>query len=123
MALLAGCGGEEPEPYVGVVDVEAIVRTCVMEVSCLADPLLDSASECVWGFENGIATGAGYWVGAPELIRFVGCARDAKDCTEALRCASYGHDPAWCAAHSGYNCDGEIEAICWSGWAILSRDC
>jgi hypothetical protein len=121
-----GCGADDPGG--NDFDRDAIVRACVLASSCFGDDApYRPVGRCVDQLERGIATGAGALFGPSGAVleHVVACARDRAVCDEALTCASYGHDMAYCTANPGITCDGDIRVICDSitGWAYLSEDC
>jgi hypothetical protein len=104
------------------VDIDAIVRTCVIGSSCVANPLYSNPSNCVAVLEFGIASGKGDIVSAAELRRLVDCATNASTCAAAVACANRNHGDDYCSAHPNGSCDGNISVNC-PTTPISTRDC
>jgi len=123
-----GCGSSPP-PKVELPPMGDIVKTCVMEVSCLRSPPVSSASECVWRLAYGILSGSGApELSSDELRRYIACGSQATDCATALACASRDHGPAYCSLQPGDSCDGNVLVRCAldasnADWTILTTDC
>jgi hypothetical protein len=129
-ALLLTCG-VPPPPYSEPVDPAAVLRACVMNLSCLSSPLTSKGSTCVGSLELIIARGVGFFLDVQEAIRFVECAK-LPTCAAALECASGGHGAQYCAAHPGTSCDGDVLVNCardgsialyWTDCAKLGLHC
>jgi len=137
--LAAGC--RSPPPMLPMVQTPPeqqppladVVRTCAFEVSCLRDPPAATMSNCIGYFQAGLddwIVPAFFTLSIPgsEFRRYVACAVAGIDCTSVLECASRGHDPAFCAAHPGNVCDGDLLVQCppataSADWAIYTSDC
>ncbi len=101
---------------------EQALRACVLAEACVSPPLASRGGDCVYRLERGHITPPG------DLEAFADCARQAKDCTEALTCVSHGHGPTYCAAYPGNSCDGDLAVGCpvgtaSPGWASTVSDC
>src|SRR5262245_19147751 len=111
--VLVGCGHPlAKNPYVQwPVDLDAVRKTCAMEVSCFADPPLNFGGQCVTMFEFSLAVGGPvFWsdVSSSAVERYVTCGAGASSCDELLQCASQGHGPEWCNARGDRACDGDV---------------
>jgi hypothetical protein len=128
LAFLVACGNRGPTlvtPLAQLPPVADIVKTCAFEVSCLKDPPTSYLNTCISYFLAALGNESG---ASTDFARYVDCARQATDCTSVLRCASRDHDPAFCAAHPGETCDGDLLVQCApagqvADWAIYNTDC
>jgi hypothetical protein len=90
----------------------------------LASPPYTSASDCFATFELSLASGIGtFGPSADDIQRYADCAAASSDCASALACASKNHGAAWCSAHPGTSCDGDLAISCGNGWGYLIQDC
>ena len=121
MALLAGCSAPRtPTPPAQLPPLDDILTACAVEVSCMQNPLTTTISTCANVVINSIANHD------PEIAREVQCAASSSDCATILACATRNHDPAYCAAHPGSSCDGDLLVHCGTGapdWALFPTDC
>ena len=123
-----------PTPPAQLPPRDQIVRACAFEVSCLHDPPASTMQNCDLYFEAGLDN----WilprpflvlpVEPGEFRRWIDCANAATDCAGVLACASRGHDAAYCAAHPGFGCDGDVLVQCspdpaTNDAAIFTTDC
>jgi hypothetical protein len=122
LTLGVACRGG-PDPF----DRADVVRTCVLNVSCLGEgSSLGPVGLCVDVFQYGIATWVAYTfrLSTAMLEHTIECGAEARDCMEALTCTSYGHGPAYCMANPGSTCDGSIRVVCnAAGWGYEAEDC
>jgi hypothetical protein len=120
--LLVAC--RAPPPMLPIVQTPAaelppvadIVRACAFEVSCLHDPPAATMRNCIVyltvGLEGGQAIFVPKEIGPADFRRYIDCANHGSDCAGVLACASLGHDAAYCAAHPGSVCDGDLLVPC-----------
>ncbi len=123
LVALYGCAPPaEPLP---IPAIDAIIRTCVMQSSCLGDPYF-TVSRCVETFEGSLRTGSAIFFGpeSPMVRRYVDCAARSADCASAIDCASLGYGADYCAHNPGITCDRDVVVYCaGSGGNIFNDDC
>jgi hypothetical protein len=118
-----GSGFGQCAPCPAPIAIEAIVKTCALQLSCMKKPFDEPGSTCIGDVAGGFATGMGnFYAPAAEMRRVVDCATAATDCTSALTCVTLNHPPAYCAAHPGISCDGEVIVDCPDppDWPVLA---
>ena len=105
-----------PSPPVTLPPLADVVRACAFEVSCLHDPPAATMNNCVFYLLAGLEGLPGFFVppavDVTDFRRYVDCARSSGDCASVLACATQGHDAAFCTAHPGTTCDGNLVVPC-----------
>jgi hypothetical protein len=137
LVVAAGC--REPPPMLAVMSsppvvlpsAAELVRACAFEVSCFHDPAAATLNNCIGYLTVGLE-------GLPDLFtppsletadfrRYIDCANRNQDCTDVLDCVTLGHGSAWCAAHPGTTCDGDVLVPCSTATpadaALFTVDC
>lgn len=123
--LAAGCSAPPP-PMLPIVPtppetlppLAEIVRACAFEVSCFRDPIASSLSECI----TYLTAGLNDWLdprpflilgdGPAQYRHFIDCSNNNSDCGSVLVCVSGRYDAAFCNAHPGTVCDGDVLVPC-----------